>query len=213
MPYDSEQFLLDYLARGSFPGFPLLKKIIGRGTIFADRKELLGHSFKKYYNWILKDLDASVLDHVSRSIADLIPDSHIETFAYFHDKGMPMSIISCGTADLCIPPLRHKNASGFFSKVISNIFTFENNRISGMDFHVLKGEDKVRHAQSLGLDPLKTIAVGDGYTDIPLLDWCGFPVLIDTHGRKRKKLSGKKYNFINSIPELKNLITKLEMVK
>jgi phosphoserine phosphatase len=213
MPYDSEQFLLDYLVKSSLPGVSLFKKIISRGTIFADRRELLGHSFKKYYNWILKDLDASVLENVNRSIADLIPDSHIETFAYFHDKGMTMSIISCGTADLCIPPLRHKNAAGFFSKIISNLFTYEKNRISGMDFHVLKGEDKVKHAIELGYDPQKTIAVGDGYTDIPLLDWCSFPVLLDTEGRKQKKLSGKKYNFISAIPELRKLINKLEMLK
>jgi phosphoserine phosphatase len=205
-PYDSEQFFLDYLSRKNIRGYSFLKKIVGRAAIYADKKELLGHSFKKYYNWLVKDVDSSVLDDVNSALAEIIPDSYVETFAALFNCGFKMFIISCGTGDLCINPLEKKNAARFFSRVISNFFTYSGNKISGMDYHVLKRQDKIGHAVKLGCDPGNTVVVGDGYTDLPLLDWCRYPVLIDPGGVKRKKLSDKKYIFAESLPEVIEII-------
>lgn len=205
-PYDSEQFLLDYLSRKNIHGYSFFKKIIGRAAIYADRKEIMGHSFKKYYNWLVRDTDTSVLDDVNSALAEMIPDSHVETFAALSGRGFRMSIISCGTGDLCVSPLEKKNASRFFSGIVSNFFTYRGRKISGMDYHVLKGQDKIGHAVKLGCDPGNTVVVGDGYTDLPLLDWCRYPVLLDPGGAKRKKLSGRKYSFADSLPEVSEII-------
>jgi phosphoserine phosphatase len=204
-PYDSEQYLLDYL---NSPGrtLPYYKKIVSKLAIYADNRELLGHSFKKYYNWILKRTDSSILEEVNNALASLIPDDHISTIKTLNMQGYDMSIISCGTGDLCIPPLKIKEVGHCFSFVESNFFHYKDNMIHGMKYSVLKGEDKVYHAKKRGLDPEKTVVVGDGYTDIPLLDWSCFPVLIDPLGEKRKKLSGKNYHFIDRISQLTDLV-------
>ncbi|MCP5514419.1 MAG: haloacid dehalogenase-like hydrolase [Spirochaetales bacterium] len=212
MPYDSEQFFLDYLINIEKDSLPFFKRAVSRAAIFADQKQLLGHSFKKYFNWIVKDTEKSVIEKVTTSIASQIPDSHIDVFSDLYNKGFPMSIISCGTWDLCHPPLVKRKADGFFSRIVSNYFTYRGNRISGMDYHVRKGEDKITHADALGYDPVKTIVIGDGYTDLPLLDWCSFPVLIDPDGKMRKRFTGKKYNYIKSVPELPELLSNSRLI-
>ena len=211
VPYDSEQFLLDFLNRKSNKALPYYKKLVSRLAVYADNRELLGHSFKKYYNWILNKTESSVLDEVNNHLASFIPDEHISTIQGLKKIGFDMSIISCGTGDLCLPPLKKKNAENCFSFVVSNYFRYKNNRISGMDYNVLKGEDKVYHAEKNGLLPEKTVVIGDGYTDIPLLDWSSFPVLIDPGGEKRKKLKHKDYHFIDRIPQLTDLINKYNL--
>ena len=50
--------------------------------------------------------------------------------------------------------------------------------------------------------PDKCIAVGDGYTDIPMLDWAKIPVLVDRTGRKQIKYANKNYRFVRSLPEI-----------
>lgn len=214
VPYDSEQYLLDYLNKNSTPGrgsIPYYKKIVSKLAIYADNRELLGHSFKKYYNWILKSTDSAVLENVNNDLASFIPDSHVSTITGLNCQGYKMSIISCGTGDLCVSPLKKKKMDHCFSFVESNFFNYKDNMIHGMNYNVLKGEDKVYHAEKRGLKPEKTVVVGDGYTDVPLLDWSSFPVLIDPGGEKRKKLSHKNYHFIDEISQLTDLINKYNL--
>ena len=208
VPYDSEQYLLDYLNRNSTSGrgVPYYKRIVSRLAIYADNRELLGHSFKKYYNWILKSTDSSILDAVNNDLASFIPDNHISTIKGLNSRGYDMSIISCGTGDLCVNPLKKKEVDHCFSFVESNFFNYKDNMIHGMQYNVLKGEDKVRHAERRGLKPETTVVVGDGYTDVPLLDWAACPVLIDPGGEKRKKLAHKDYHFIDEIPQLTEIV-------
>ena len=205
VPFDSEQYLLDFLNRNT-GSVPFYKKLVSKAAIYADNRELLGHSFKKYYNWILKSLDSSVLDEVNNDLASFIPDNHISTIKGLKSLGYDMSIISCGTGDLCVDPLKRKNVDHCFSFVESNFFNYKNNRFHGMKYNVLKGEDKIVHAEKRGLKPESTVVVGDGYTDVPLLDWASCPVLIDPSGEKRKKLSHKNYHFIDEIPQLTEIV-------
>jgi len=50
------------------------------------------------------------------------------------------------------------------------------------------------------------MAVGDGYTDIPMLDWAKFPVLLDRTGRKQTKFAGKSYRFVRSLHEVLDIL-------
>ena len=209
-PYDSEQFLLDYLINKK--KISIIKKVVARLAIFADKKKIMGYSFKKYYTWILKGIDASVVEEVSNALSLAIPDSHIDTFSFFAKKGFKMYIISCGTADLCVNPLKLKKADTFFSEIISNPIIYKNNKIDKMFYNVKRGSDKVAIAKKLNLDPQKTIVVGDGYTDIPLLDWSSFPFMLDpelnSQKIKRKKYANKNYTFIESLPQIVDIIEK-----
>ena len=61
----------------------------------------------------------------------------------------------------------------------------------------------------LKLPPDRTIVVGDGYTDLPLLNWTSIPVMMDRTGRKKKQFAFHRFYFITSIPEIKGLLKNL----
>jgi hydroxymethylpyrimidine pyrophosphatase-like HAD family hydrolase len=75
-----------------------------------------------------------------------------------------------------------------------------------MDFDILNPADKIKTMNVQGIMPEQSIVIGDGYTDLPLLDWAGISVLVDRTGEKKEKYSKKDYHFISSIPELVEII-------
>ena len=90
--------------------------------------------------------------------------------------------------------------------ITGNQFRLEQNQIAGMDFDILNPSDKLKKMNAQGILPEQSIVIGDGYTDIPLLDCAGIPVLIDRTGKKKEKYARKDYHFISSIPELLEII-------
>lgn len=205
-PYDSEQFLLDYIGKSRDFPISFIKKLVSRAVIYGDQKELLGHSFKKYYNWILRGLDSTVLEPVVQALSELIPDENIETLLFCAEKGFKMSLVSCGTGNLNLASLEKRGVANLFDSCASNFFTFKDGKFSGMERNILRGIDKVYYAEKMGWDREKTIAVGDGYTDIPILDWAACPILLDPAKTKRKKLWKKKYHFIDSLPQVIDIL-------
>ena len=75
-----------------------------------------------------------------------------------------------------------------------------------MTLNVPNPEDKVRYLVEHQMDPNSCVAVGDGYTDLPLLDWTKVSVLVDRTGRKQIKYAHKKYRIVKSLPEILNII-------
>ena len=75
-----------------------------------------------------------------------------------------------------------------------------------MTLHVANPEDKVRHLVNQRLDPGQCIAVGDGYTDIPVLDWAATSVIVDRTGGKKVKYANKNYHFVKSPAELLEIV-------
>jgi len=75
-----------------------------------------------------------------------------------------------------------------------------------MDLQLLGPNDKLNAAARTGITAETAIAVGDGYTDLPLLDWVDIPILLDRSGLKQKKLRHKNYRFVSSIHEVVEMI-------
>jgi phosphoserine phosphatase len=60
---------------------------------------------------------------------------------------------------------------GCFESIAGNRFNISRGLINGMTLHVPNPVDKVKWVKKRGISADEAIAVGDGYTDIPLLDW------------------------------------------
>jgi phosphoserine phosphatase len=75
-----------------------------------------------------------------------------------------------------------------------------------MTLQIPNPEDKVRFLAGRGIQPGRCITVGDGYTDIPMLDWAEISVLVDRTGRKQIKYAHKNYRFVRSLPEILEII-------
>ena len=120
-----------------------------------------------------------------------------------------MMVLSCGTIDLIERTLRCAEIYGCFEGIYANRFRCLNNRIVGMDLNLLNPKDKLKLVDEKGLSPEQSIVVGDGYTDLPLLDWVKVPVVIDRTGEKRKKYLNMDYYFISSLSEMIEMVNKL----
>ena len=207
-PFDSEQSLLRYRMNLSEEPFGWLKKAYVKAIVYADRRERLRKIFKKSYIRLLKGTPSGVLDDVSRDLAEKIPAADRKVFWKLKTEGFDMVVLSCGTADLSERVLRFAGLIDCFSRIEGNRFKFEADRIAGMQLRLPGPKDKLKMIKKLNLSPDQTIVVGDGYTDLPLLNWASIPVIIERSSKKKKQFTSRHFYFISSIPEIMNIIEK-----
>lgn len=205
-PYDSEQTLLLYKMKVSRGKISFFKQILARAVIYADMKEWLGESFKKYYIHILKGTRSEAFDSVAECLAQKISKTDRQTFLKLKGDGHHMMILSCGTLDLIERVLKLAGLYDCFDLISGNRFRLLNDRITGMDLHILNPKDKLKMTGARGISPEHSIVIGDGYTDLPLLNWAEMSIVIDRSGEKKKKYIKRDYHFVSSIPELVDMI-------
>ena len=207
-PFDSEQSLLMHRMHQKDKPFGQFKKGYTKAIIYADQREWLRRSFKKSYIRLLKGTPASVLDKVCRNLAKNISTADHNCLRDLKNAGHAMMVLSCGTADLSERILKFAGIADCFDFIKANRFQFKKNRIVGMDLDLPDPDDKLAMMNKMNLSPKRTIVVGDGYTDLPLLNWSSIPIVIDRTGRKKKGFTSNNFNFITSIPEITNIIPK-----
>jgi phosphoserine phosphatase len=205
-PYDSEQSLLMHVMNQTQKPLGWLKKRYANAIIYADRRERLRRTFKMSYIRLLKGTPAAELDDVCRGLAEKISTADRNVLYKLKENGYDMMVLSCGTADLSERVLKIAGLLNCFSLIEGNRFQFDEDRINGMELRLPDPKGKLHMMQKLNLSPVSTMVVGDGYTDLPLLDWSALPVLIDRSGKKKKYFSDRNFYFISSIPEIVNII-------
>ena len=201
-PYDSEQTLMmyrlnEYAARPIF-----FVRYITRCLIWADRRQMMRKTFKKFYIRLMRGTPAAVMDQVSRRLSDQIPVVDRQAIKHLKSRNYRMIVLSCGTANLSRRTLHRAGLADCFETIAGNRFRIVNGVIDGMRLRVPNPADKVRWVKEMGIQPGNAIAVGDGYTDIPLLDWAGIPILVDRTGKKKARYRYKNYYFISSISDI-----------
>jgi phosphoserine phosphatase len=209
-PFDSEQSLLRYRMNQREEPFGLLEKVYAKAIIYADRREWLRKTFKKSYIRFLKGTPSKVLDEVSRDLAEKISTADRKVFWKLKADGYKMMVLSCGTVDLSERVLKFAGLSDCFNRIAGNRFQFDADRIVGMQLRVPNPGDKLTLIKKLNLPPEQTMVVGDGYTNLPLLNWASIPVIIDRSGKKKKQFTSHHFYFISSIPEIMNIIEENE---
>lgn len=211
-PYDSEQTLLMHRLDAAPKRAHPLRRLAVRAVVYGDMKEWFSFSFRAFkhcYIWAAKGLGTGDLDRVAARLAERIPPDDRHLYRRLAAKGHPMLIVSCGTADLSERVLALAGIDGCFRAVCGNRFRFKNGRIAGMDLTVLTPADKPAAAAALGFAPEQAVAVGDGYSDLPLLDRSPVPVLVDRSGSKRGKFTDKGYRRIASVQDLEPMLAAL----
>ena len=209
-PFDSEQSLLINVMNRPQKPFGWLKKAFTKTIVFADQRERLRRTFKMFYIRLLKGTPSAELDEVCRHLAEKISAADRNVLRQLKEDGHNMMVLSCGTADLSERVLRFAGLLDCFSLIEGNRFRFAGDRIAGMELRLPDPADKLLMMQQLNLSPDLTMVVGDGYTDLPLLDWSTMPVVMDRSGKKKKYFSDRNFYFISSIPEITNIIDKTQ---
>lgn len=207
-PYDSEQTLLHYIITGRECRPSLFMRLIGRLVIYADQRGWFPEYFKRAYNWLLKGTSVAMLDRVAEKLATKISAVDRQAIQGLKRSGYKMMVLSCGTADLSTRVLQEAGLADCFSYIEGNWFIIVNGKIQGMDFHIPTPESKLELVIERGITAEQAVAVGDGFTDLPLLDWAAVPVLLDRTGEKRAKYRGKGYHYAASVQEAAEIIKK-----
>jgi phosphoserine phosphatase len=205
-PYDSEQTMVLYKLDETVPRPPAIVRAIARLLIGADRRQMLRKTFKRFYIRLMKGTPTAVMDRIGRRLSDRIPPQDRQTIARLKSENYRMMVLSCGTADLSERTLTNAGLGDCFEAIAGNRFKLSQGLINGMTLHVPNPVDKVKWVKSRGISAGEAIAVGDGYTDIPLLDWAKVSVLLDRSGKKRAKYKHKNYRFISSTSEILDVL-------
>jgi phosphoserine phosphatase len=187
-------------------GIHFFTHTLARFLIYADNREQLRKTFKRYYTWFLRGTPVSVLDQVSERLAEKIPARDRQALLQLKAGAHRMLVLSCGTADLSERILSAAGIRNCFDRILGNRFEIKNGRIAGMRSCMPNPEDKVRWLNQQNIAAATAVAIGDGYTDIPLLDWAGIAIMIDRTGENKKRYAHKHYRFISSIPEVLNAL-------
>jgi phosphoserine phosphatase len=205
-PYDSEQTLMMYRLYEAGEKIPFPIRVLARALLYADQRQHLRKVFKKFYIRLMTGSPVDLLDPVCRRLAARIPQTDRRALMQLADSGHTMMVLSCGTADLIQRTLEHAGLTGCFTSIAGNQFEDGDGSIRGMTLHVPNPEDKVRYLVRQQIDPGRCAAVGDGYTDIPMLDWAQISVLVDRTGKKQIKYARKNYRFVRSLTEILDII-------
>lgn len=201
-PYDSEQALLMHLLDRPEEKMPFFNLLFTRFVVYADRKEWFRRAFKMHFERSLRGRKIEILDRFAEFIATTIPMEDRNTYHALKDNGHEMVVLSCGTADLSERILKAAGIGSCFNAIEANRFRIEGDEITGVEVCMPEPEDKVGWLEDRGIHPNETIVVGDGYTDLPLLEWTENPVMIDRFGNKRPRYGNRGFTFISSIPEV-----------
>ena len=205
-PYDSEQTLMMYRLNEYASRPILLVRSLARFLIWADRRQMMRKTFKKFYIRLMRGTPAAAVDQVSRRLSDQIPVVDRQAIKHLKSRNYRMIVLSCGTADLSRRTLQRAGLADCFETIAGNRFRIADGVIDGMRLCVPNPSDKVRWVKEMGIQPGNAIAVGDGYTDIPLLDWAETSILVDRNGEKLMKYKNKNYRFISSVSEILDVL-------
>jgi len=201
-PHDSEQSLLSCIVKEMHPHVLNLKGLLTRAIIYADMKGWIGHYFKPLYLWAAKGTKEDIIERVTEELAGRISMEDRNTLKALQRAGHKQVLISCGTENLSRAVLHKSGILKCFSDVVANRFIFKDHVISGIEYRTLKPADKLNAVISMGFNPEDTIVVGDGPTDIPLLNWSVFPVVIRRNNNEKAGSSGCRYSIISEIADI-----------
>ena len=205
-PYDSEQTLMLFKLDETVPRPPCIVRVMARILICADRRQMLRKTFKRFYIRLMKGTPTAVMDQIGRRLSDRISPRDRQTITRLKSENYRMMVLSCGTADLSERTLTYAGLGDCFETIVGNRFKISQGLINGMTLYVPDPVDKTAWLTKNGVSADEAIAVGDGYTDIPLLDWAKISVMVDRTGKKSNKYAHKNYHFVQSLSEILNII-------
>jgi len=214
-PLDSEQALLKMQRAQLHRGVSRFRSLWIEGLIYGDRHQWFTSRpsrklYRMLYSWALKGTPATFLDRVAKDIAALISVDDREALHDLYARRLRMLVISCGTQELCEKILEKAGVKMCFEAIRANPLKLEAGCIKGGVSRLVAAEDKLALARKLtNNNPNGVAAVGDGYTDIPLLDWVQEPIMMDPDQSNQRKYCSQPYRFIPSISALPGLLTQM----
>ena len=199
IPFDSEQFLLETLPlRG-------LKALGARLFVHGDRRGWDPGRLKVLYGGCLRGTPLAALDGICTQLAAHISPPDSEALRSLAGQNGQMRVLSCGTANLSQGTLRASGLEDCFARTEANWLSVHDGRIVGIERCIYQPEYKVEIAARYGVPWERVVAVGDGLTDLPLLDHAGLAILIAS-GEKAAHYAHRGYRIVPTLSAAIQLI-------
>jgi phosphoserine phosphatase len=213
VPYDTEQSLMLARMKAEGASRPPLKRLLTPLVVEADRRQAFTSDrrrrlYLRLYPWLLAGTPLYFLDDFAQQAAAGISRSDRDGLLGLKAAGYSMVVVSCGTADLSERVLRAAGVGACFDWVAGNRLRFRAGRISGMHVRLPTAMSKVACVRQAGIELESSAVIGDGYTDLPLLDRAAIPVMIDPTGKRRRDFRLRGYHFVAGVHEAASLILK-----
>jgi phosphoserine phosphatase len=194
IPFDSEQYLVETLP------LPGLRRLGARLFVYGDRQGWDPGKLKRLYAWCLCGTPTAALDPICAQIARRISPPDRDGLKALAAAGIDMKVLSCGTADMSRGTLRAAGLVKAFSGVQANNLLTRDGHITGIERQIYLPETKVEIAAQYGLPWNEIVAVGDGLTDLPLLDQAERGILIAT-GERAARYADRGYEIVPTLSQ------------
>ena len=189
------------------PSLPLpgMRALGARMFIYADRHGGDPGMLKRLYGWCLRGTPLAALDPICAQIATHISPEDRAALHALGARDAQMAVLSCGTAELSQGTLLAAGLSQVFAHIEANRLLTRDGRIVGIERRIYRPETKVEVVSRYGIPWEQVIAVGDGHTDLPLLDRAGLPILIAA-GDRARRFSDRPYRIVPSLSDALALV-------
>lgn len=178
-PYDSEQLLM--FACSSLKG-TLNRKRTKLAVIQDQRGHMDWAAFTASYRLHTKSCNEELVGSVSKELLQKVHLADFETLRQLSPMA-DFAIISCGTENLVEAFLDGLGISDLFIGIWGKRLHFSEGRATSLEIHVKGPQDKARVLHDLAKDYCQTIAIGDGPTDIPMLQSADLGLVVDWKGK------------------------------
>lgn len=208
MPFDSEQALLRDLSPRWSKGLSRLKRPLSRLAILGDQRGWLEPRLFKttLYLWCLRGITSTELGRLTRPYAAHIPRAGRQVIRHLHQAGLRNVVISCGTYDIIESVLEEADLLDSFQAIRANRLVFRHGAVADIVVDIPHPEDKADMLAREGIDPGTAAAVGDGFTDVPVLDLVAFPILLDRDGERANRYATRGYRIVSTLSEIGPLL-------
>lgn len=180
-PYDSEQRLLR-------------KNAEGKGTLFRMRTKrliaqdqagkLLDGAFHRQYARLIRSVTPKMIEDVAHDVSFLLTDSDVQALSDLA-KQADLAVLTCGTENLVEAFLRLAGLENHFFLIRGKRIIWDESGKAQLIVDIDRPEAKATALEELRLSYRTIIAVGDGPTDLPMLQASDFGLIIDWNKKQR----------------------------
>lgn len=165
-PYDSEQALLLALTQGSSRWFGLR----ARRLVRQDQEgKLVGRAFHRRYASLIRHADRNLVEHIGRDLAKHLGTKERQALMLLAAHA-DLGILSCGTETIIEAFLQEAGLLPHFSFIRAKRLLWDAQGNARMTVDIDSPEAKAEAIQVLRSTYPIILAVGDGPTDIPMLE-------------------------------------------
>lgn len=180
-PYDSEQRLLRRNAQGKGTLFKMrTKRLIAQDQAGT----LIEGAFHRQYANLIRGVTPQMICEVARDLTELITATDVQALKALAQKA-DLAIVTCGTENLAASFLSQLGLENHFFLIRGKQLVWDEKGKNRLVVDIDKPEAKAKALEELRSQYDTIIAVGDGPTDIPMLQASDLGLIIAWNQNQR----------------------------